>query len=399
MEDPKYNASIKVGSKDSSYSFLAFPRGATGGLQASQSFILELTFTDEQTPGQPFDISGSTTTLYCTGYNVQGFDVTMLGSGVLSDSGSGTTDTVTFTVTKDQIPDDLGNLPATKNGNSVFYCILEDADTKLQFYQTVNILDQDFQLTGENSVSENIILAGGNDLGTVINTQIATPPVGPSLGDSYIVTTGGTGDWLGKDGQLAVFNGSDWIFRTPETGNFVYDSTADASYTYDSAAWNPFTPADGSITQAKLDAGFTLPDDNVANTQLANMQSNTIKGRLTAGAGDPQDLTSSQVKQILGLDAVDNTTDADKPISTLQQAALVQKLDATAQATDSAKYGGYTIDDTNISNGRVLAMKSGLTEFEFVDQSGGGGSGGVRFPLFIQYRYSCNRSNFRGHKI
>ena len=383
MEDPKYNASIKVGSKDSSYSFLAFPRGATGGLQASQSFILELTFTDEQTPGQPFDISGSTTTLYCTGYNVQGFDVTMLGSGVLSDSGSGTTDTVTFTVTKDQIPDDLGNLPATKNGNSVFYCILEDADTKLQFYQTVNILDQDFQLTGENSVSENIILAGGNDLGTVINTQIATPPVGPSLGDSYIVTTGGTGDWLGKDGQLAVFNGSDWIFRTPETGNFVYDSTADASYTYDSAAWNPFTPADGSITQAKLDAGFTLPDDNVANTQLANMQSNTIKGRLTAGAGDAQDLTSSQVKQILGLDAVDNTTDADKPISTLQQAALVQKLDATAQATDSAKYGGYTIDDTNISNGRVLAMKSGLTEFEFVDQSGGGGSGGFDFPYLF----------------
>ena len=383
MEDPKYNASIKVGSKDSSYSFLAFPRGATGGLQASQSFILELTFTDEQTPGQPFDISGSTTTLYCTGYNVQGFDVTMLGSGVLSDSGSGTTDTVTFTVTKDQIPDDLGNLPATKNGNSVFYCILEDADTKLQFYQTVNILDQDFQLTGENSVSENIILAGGNDLGTVINTQIATPPVGPSLGDSYIVATGGSGDWLGKDGQLAVFNGSDWIFRTPETGNFVYDSTADASYTYDSAAWNPFTPADGSITQAKLDAGFTLPDDNVTNAQLANMQSNTIKGRLTSGAGDPQDLTSYQVKQVLGLDAVDNTTDANKPISTLQQAALDLKLDATAQAADSAKYGGYTIDDTNISNGRVLAVKSGLTEFEFVDQSGGGGSGGFDFPYLF----------------
>lgn len=383
MEDPKYNASIKVGSKDSSYSFLAFPRGATGGLQASQSFILELTFTDEQTPGQPFDISGSTTTLYCTGYNVQGFDVTMLGAGVLSDSGSGTTDRVTFTVTKDQIPDELGNLPATKNGNSVFYCILEDADTKLQFYQTVNVLDQDFQLTGENSVSDNIILAGGNDLGTVIDTQIATPPVSPVLNDAYIVATGGTGDWSGKDGQLAVFNGTDWIFRTPETGNFVYDSTADASYTYDSAAWNPFTPADGSITQAKLDAGFTLPDDNVSNAQLANMQSNTIKGRLTAGAGDPQDLTSSQVKQILGLDAVDNTTDADKPISTAQQTALDLKLDATAQAADSLLFNGLSIDLTNASLGRIPALKSSLTEFDLVDPSSGGGSGGFDFPYLF----------------
>ena len=384
MEDPKYNASIKVGSKDSSYSFLAFPRGATGGLQASQSFILELTFTDEQTPGQPFDISGSTTTLYCTGYNVQGFDVTMLGSGVLSDSGSGTTDTVTFTVTKDQIPDDLGNLPATKNGNSVFYCILEDADTKLQFYQTVNILDQDFQLTGENSVSENIILAGGNDLGTVKSVGDLTAPVTPNFNDAYIIGSPASGDWLGKDNNLAVWNGSDWIFRSPETGNFVFNEDDTTTYRYTGTDWGAFTPADGTITQDKLSPGFTLPDNNVSNIQLNDMTQDTIKGRVSSGSGDPEDLSTGQVRTMLAISNIDNTSDIDKPISTAQQAALVQKLDATAQAADSAKYGGLDIDTSNISNGRVLAAKASLTELEFVDQSSGSGGGnGVALPFIF----------------
>lgn len=371
MEDPKYNSLIKVGSNSSTYQYNAFPRGATGGLQSSQSFILELQFEDEQIAAQPFDIAGATATLYVTAYNSPGFPITMLAAGVLSDSGGGTTDTVTFTVSKDNIPDELGNIAASKVGNSAFFAILEDADTKLQFYQTINVIDEDFALTGENSVSENIIVAGGNDLGTVVDTQIATPPGSPNFLDAYIIATGGTGDWLTHDGELAVWNGSAWVYRIPETGNFVYDSTLDANYTYNGATWEPFTPADGSITQAKLAPGFTLPDNNVANLQLADMQSGTIKGRLTAGAGVPQDLTAAQTKQVLGLDSVDNTTDLDKPISTAAQTALDLKLDATAQSADSLKYGGYTLDNTNISNGRVIAMKSGLTEFEFVDPNAG----------------------------
>jgi hypothetical protein len=351
MEDPKYNASIKVGSKESSYSFLAFPRGVTGGLQASQSFILQLTFTDEQSPGQPFDISGATATLYCSGYNVTDYPETILGAGVLSDSGSGTTDTVTFTVTKDQIPDDLGNLPTSKTGNSVFYCILEDADTKLQFYQSLNVLDEKFQLTGANSVSDNIILVGDNDLGTVINTQLTTPPVSPVLNDSYIVGVGSTGDWSGQDKKLAVWNGAAWIYRDPEVGNFVYDTAAEATYTYTSSLiWDVVVVADGSITEAKLATSSVtntkLATDSVSqdkmqdnsigtdevingsitNAKSADMAESTIKGRASGtGTGAPTDLTASQVRTNIDYDTTLAGTQNTTPFTPTQDYHVATK--------------------------------------------------------------------------
>ena len=44
-----------------------------------------------------------------------------------------------------------------------------------------------------------------------------------------------------------------------------------------------------------------VSDDAVTNALLANMATQTIKGRTTAGTGDPEDLTDSQVRTLLGL--------------------------------------------------------------------------------------------------
>ena len=86
MEDPKYISLIPVGGRKSSYSFAAFPKE---GLQAGQSLILTLQFTDEESPALPFDMSSSTPTLFVSAYNTTDFDPVMLAGGVLSDSGGG----------------------------------------------------------------------------------------------------------------------------------------------------------------------------------------------------------------------------------------------------------------------------------------------------------------------
>jgi hypothetical protein len=44
----------------------------------------------------------------------------------------------------------------------------------------------------------------------------------------------------------------------------------------------------------------TIAADVVGNTKLANMAVNTIKGRITAGTGDPEDLTGAQAATIIG---------------------------------------------------------------------------------------------------
>ena len=73
----------------------------------------------------------------------------------------------------------------------------------------------------------------------------------------------------------------------------------------------------GDVTVSSSGTVWTVDANAITNTKLADMAVNTIKGRLTSGTGDPEDLTAANVKTILaltksdvGLGNVDNTSDA-----------------------------------------------------------------------------------------
>lgn len=75
---------------------------------------------------------------------------------------------------------------------------------------------------------------------------------------------------------------------------------------------------------------------NVLNFRLAAMPAGTLKGNSAGVAAAPADLTAGQVKILLGLNLVDNTADADKPVSTAQAAAIAARLAASALDVDAA---------------------------------------------------------------
>lgn len=56
---------------------------------------------------------------------------------------------------------------------------------------------------------------------------------------------------------------------------------------------------------------------------------NTLVGRLSGGGSQIDDLSASDVRTLLSVNNVDNTSDANKPISTATQTALDAKLDDT----------------------------------------------------------------------
>jgi hypothetical protein len=74
-------------------------------------------------------------------------------------------------------------------------------------------------------------------------------------------------------------------------------------------------------------SGADLTNNTVSNSKLAQMSANTIKGNNTGSNSNALDLTIAQTKTMLALDQVNNTTDANKPISTATQTALDNKVD------------------------------------------------------------------------
>jgi len=95
---------------------------------------------------------------------------------------------------------------------------------------------------------------------------------------------------------------------------------------------------------------LTISTNVVDNTNLSQIATGTVKGRTTAGTGNVEDLdidttfktALNLAKSDVGLSNVDNTSDANKPVSTATQTALDAKKDTFTENTAFNKNFGTT---------------------------------------------------------
>jgi hypothetical protein len=67
------------------------------------------------------------------------------------------------------------------------------------------------------------------------------PPVAPQIGECYIVAVGGSGDWAGQDGNIAIYLDSAWQFQTPRTGWQGYVVAQDILTVFNGTDWVEIT--------------------------------------------------------------------------------------------------------------------------------------------------------------
>lgn len=73
---------------------------------------------------------------------------------------------------------------------------------------------------------------------SVLDRDLTAPPGGESNGDCYIVGASATGAWSGQDDDIAIYDGSNWVFYTPRIGYIAYLEDEEKLTAFKSGGWS-----------------------------------------------------------------------------------------------------------------------------------------------------------------
>jgi hypothetical protein len=121
----------------------------------------------------------------------------------------------------------------------------------------------------------------------VLDHALTAPPVSLTIGSKYIVGVSATGDWLGHDTEIALYDGV-WTFLTPKTGWTAYSVAGDALYVFTGAAWvsllDVIGATQGSILYRNAAGWVTLTPGTAAQALLSGgAGANPAWGDVAAG--------------------------------------------------------------------------------------------------------------------
>jgi len=123
----------------------------------------------------------------------------------------------------------------------------------------------------------------------IIDKDLSTPPTSPNEGDTYIVNTTATGDWLNQEGKIAFYNNG-WRFIAPKEGFTVWINDENLLYSHTGSSWQVSGGSMVGVLNDLNDVEITTPTQydllshngtNFINTKEIQANNLTLSG-LTA---------------------------------------------------------------------------------------------------------------------
>jgi hypothetical protein len=155
-----------------------------------------------------------------------------------------------------------------------------------------------------------------------VENQTTTTPPTATKGLRYVVGASATGDWLGKDKQIAICEvPGEWTFYSSENGWQIYDKSTSSAYTWNGTAWL-----------------------STAGTWIDRKSVSTVSGSTTAPSGNASYNYSSGTAP---------TTSARRLIDTATLAFTAKKANAALRLHYSADVT-YTTGSADVGTGDLV---------------------------------------------
>jgi len=228
--------------------------------------------------------------------------------------------------------------------------------------------------------------------GSVISASASAPPASPNTGDRYLLISGSlSGDWIGHDDQVAEWDGSAWVYTTPDNGWTLHVNDEQRYYSYNGnvGSW----VALGTEVRHNALIGLQGGSGNDEYFHLSNAEYTSITGTKTqnyvfaspdgaAGTGSFRALVSDDIPTLLSSKISDFVEAAQDATGALISAGSQQNITVTyddannkidfavntgvaASASDAANAGVVSFNDSQFtvdSNGYVSFISSGTID-------------------------------------
>jgi hypothetical protein len=174
-------------------------------------------------------------------------------------------------------------------------------DVRAQFSAGTNIAITNGQISstgGATGSVTSVSVVSANGLAGTVANPTTTPAITLSTSVTGLLKGNGTAISAATAGtDYASATSGTSILYGNNSGGFS-NATVGTSLSF-SAGSLTRAALTGDVTAAANNNATTIATNTVSNTKLADMATATIKGRITAGTGDPEDLTGTQATTLL----------------------------------------------------------------------------------------------------